>query len=92
MKGNLVYLHRHAPGLDDRPGALLRFVYQFRPEIGFTVEGDFNETFVGRHDSGRVVFGIQFGHWPRPRDLSDRRNPLATDIPRIHYEVVGGTR
>lgn len=92
FEGNLVYLKRHALGLDDRPGAMLRFVHQFRPEIGFTVEGDFNETFVGRHDSGRVVFGVQFGHWPRPRDLADRRNPLGTDIPRVHYEVVGGRR
>ena len=38
------------------------------------------------HDS--PVFGIQFGHWPRPHDLEDKRNPLGTDVPRIHYEVI----
>ena len=88
LEGNLVYLKRYAAGLDDRPGAMVRIVHQFKPEIGFTLEGDFNETFVGRHDSGRVVFGIQFGHWPRPRDRTDRRNPLGTGVPRVHFEVL----
>ncbi len=84
IEGNAEWLHR---GSLDRPGATLRFVHQWH-NIGFFVEGDYNETFVDQHGSGRVVFGAQFGHWPRPRDLDDKRNPLGTDVPRIHYRIV----
>jgi hypothetical protein len=84
LEGNVEWLHR---GALDRPGATLRIVHQWH-NVGFFVEGDYNETFVDQHGSGRVVFGVQFGHWPRPRDLEDKRNPLGTDVPRIHYRVV----
>ena len=84
LEGNVEWLHRSSL---DRPGATLRFIHQWH-NIGFFVEGNYNETFVDQHGSGRVVFGAQFGHWPRPRDLEDKRNPLGTDVPRIHYRVV----
>ena len=91
LEGTLEWLHRYAPGLDDRPGAMLRLVHQWH-QVGFTVEGDFNETFVGRHDSGRVVFGVQLGHWPRPSDMRNKRNPLGTEVPRVHYELLQRVR
>jgi len=84
LEGNVEWLHRDSL---DRPGATLRIVHQWH-NIGFFVEGNYNETFVDQHGSGRVVFGVQFGHWPRPRDLEDKRNPLGTDVPRVHYRVV----
>ena len=87
LEGTLEWLHRYAPGLNDRPGAMVRLIHQWH-EVGFVVEADFNESYLGTHDSGRVVFGVQFGHWPRPRDLSDKRNPLGTEVPRLHYEVL----
>jgi hypothetical protein len=62
-------------------------VHQWQ-ELGFTVEFDVNETLVGPTTNGRLVFGVQLGHWPRPSDLRNRRNPLGTDVPRLHYEIL----
>lgn len=91
LDGSVAWLHRHATGLPDRPGAMVRLVHQWRA-LGFLLEADFNETYIGRHDSGRVVFGVQLGRWPRPRDLDNRRNTLGTEVPRVHYEVLQRVR
>ncbi|HEX2454757.1 MAG TPA: choice-of-anchor D domain-containing protein [Vicinamibacterales bacterium] len=87
LEGNLEWLNRHSPVFGDTAGLMVRFVHQWQ-ELGFTVEFDVNETLVGPTTNGRLVFGVQLGHWPRPSDLRNRRNPLGTDVPRLHYEIL----
>lgn len=88
IEGNIAYLKRHARGLDDRPGAMARFVHPLNDNFALTVEAGLNETFLNTSDSGRVVFGFQFGNFIRPRDYASIRHPVPVDIPRIRYELL----
>jgi hypothetical protein len=54
----------------------------------FTLEGGFNETLLGRDNNGRVVAGVQFGSFLRPRDYLNVEHPVPADIPRIRYEFL----
>lgn len=88
LEADAEYLRRHAPGLSDRAGFNVRIVHPLSGAIAITGEVGLNESYLGPSDSGRVVFGVQFGHFVRPRDFVDRRHPLGTTIPRVHYELI----
>jgi hypothetical protein len=47
-----------------------------------------NETFVTSTDSGRVVFGLQFGNWLRPKEFRDVTHPVPVDVPRVRYQLL----
>ena len=80
IEGNLVYLHGATALTDHRLGAMIRGVHHIRRQFGLTAELTLNETLVGPTNNGRVVFGIIFGRWAEPRDLSNRVTPLSTDV------------
>src|SRR6185295_6311777 len=67
LEGNLGYVKLYG-GQDSRPGAMLKFVQPLSSQVAFTVEGGLNETFVSSKDSGRIVFGLLFGSWLRPKE------------------------
>jgi hypothetical protein len=87
LEGDAEYLRRHASGLSDSGGFNLRIVHPLSAIIAVTGEVGLNESYLGPSDSGRVVFGVQLGHFVRPRDFIDKRHPLGTTIPRMHYEL-----
>jgi len=86
VEGNLGALFRH--GGNNRPGGTVRFVQPLNARWAFTIEGGLNETLVGNSDSGRVVFGLQFGNWLRPKEFVGLKHPVPMEIPRIRYEVL----
>ncbi|MEO7653388.1 MAG: OmpA family protein, partial [Bryobacteraceae bacterium] len=86
IEGNLGYLKRR--GGNDRPGGLIRFVQPVSRQIAVTIEAGLNETLLAAKDSGRVVFGLQFGNWVRPKEFHDVTHPVPVDIPRIRYELL----
>ncbi len=88
IEANLGYLKRHARGLSDRPGGMLRFVHPLSDVFALTVEAGLNETYLGPKDSGRVVFGFQYGGWLRPKDYLAVKHPVPMDIPRVRYELL----
>jgi hypothetical protein len=47
-----------------------------------------NETFLNTKNSGRVVFGFQFGNFMRPKEFAGLKSPVPVDIPRIRYEIL----
>jgi hypothetical protein len=47
-----------------------------------------NETLLTANDTGRIVFGLQFGNWLRPKEYGDIKHPVPVDIPRVRYEVL----
>jgi hypothetical protein len=55
----------------------------------FALYGEFtlNETYLGPTNSGRVVFGFVFGRWTRPSDFTNKHTPLATEVPRVHFDL-----
>jgi hypothetical protein len=90
MEGNLGYLKSR--GNADRPGGTLRFVFPVSERLAFTLEGGLNETMLGRDNNGRVVAGLQFGNFMRPKDYlagyGGVQHAVPADIPRVRYEVL----
>ena len=71
---------------------MVRLTHGVTRGIAITVQVDLNESYLGHCNTGRVVFGVQFGRWSRPSDYRNLRNPLGTEIPRVHYETLQRTR
>jgi outer membrane protein OmpA-like peptidoglycan-associated protein len=88
IEGNLGYLKRHAPGLSDRPGGMLKLVQPLSSRFAVTAEAGLNETFLNTKDSGRIVFGFEFGNWLRPKQYLETTQPVPMDIPRVRYELL----
>ncbi|MEN6609140.1 MAG: PKD domain-containing protein, partial [Bryobacteraceae bacterium] len=86
IEGNLGALFRR--GGDNRPGGMVRYVHPLNQHWALTFEAGLNETMLGTNNSGRVVFGVQFGNWLRPKDYVKLDHPVPMDIPRIRYEVL----
>lgn len=86
LEANIGYLR--SVGNADRPGGTVRFVFPIRDRFAFTAEGGVNETLIGAGNSGRAVFGFQWGNFMRPKDYRGSDQPAPADIPRIRYEVL----
>jgi hypothetical protein len=88
LEGHLMWLRRARPTpLGDKLGADLRITQHLNPRVALFGEVTLNETLVGSSNSGRVVFGVVFGRWLRPSDFTNKHTPLATEVPRIHYDL-----
>jgi len=87
IEGNLGYV-KLSGGEDSRPGGMLRLVQPLSSQIAFTVEGGLNETLVSSKDRGRIVFGLQFGNWVRPKEYGDFTHPVPVDVPRVRYQLL----
>ena len=87
LEGNVGYLKLHGPSAG-RPGASVKFVQPLSRLVALTVEGDVNESLVTTANSGRIVFGLQFGNMMRPKEYGDTKNPVPVDVPRIRYQLL----
>lgn len=86
LEGNIGYLKSY--GNADRPGGTLRFVFPLNQKLAFTLEGGMNETLLARSHNGRVVAGLQFGNFIRPKDFKDSPYAVPADVPRVRYEIL----
>jgi hypothetical protein len=91
FEGNFGALFRRGGG--NKPGGTIRYVHPLNPKVAFTVEGGLNETLVSSNNTGRIVFGLQFGSWLSPKDynVADSDRPVPVEIPRVRYEVLSRT-
>ena len=93
LEGNLGYLKSRANA--DRMGGTARFVFPFSDRLAFTLEGGMNETLLSQSNTGRVVAGLQFGNFMRPKDYLEGYNgvqhAVPVDVPRVRYEVLTRT-
>ena len=87
LEGNLGFLKRRGPG-SDRPGFAAKLVHPLNEEFALTAEVGMNETYLNIHNSGRVVFGFQFGNFIKPKDYQNVKSPVPMDIPRVRYELL----
>jgi hypothetical protein len=88
LDGHLMWLRRARPTpLSDKAGADIRVTQHLSSQFALFGELTLNETLLGNTNSGRVVFGFVFGRWTRPSDFTNKRTPLATDVPRLHYDL-----
>jgi hypothetical protein len=87
--GNVGYLKSYAAG--DRVGGTLRLIFPINTKIAFTAEGGVNETLLARDNSGRAVFGVQFGNFMRPKDYLNANRAVPAEVPRVRYEVLTRT-
>lgn len=86
MDANLGFLRTFAGG--NKPGGLVRFVQPLNKTLALSIEGGWNETLIGRNNSGAVRFGILFGNFLRPKDYKNVEGPVPVDIPRVRYEML----
>jgi uncharacterized cupredoxin-like copper-binding protein len=91
FEGNFGALFRRGGG--NKPGGTIRYVHPLSEKVAFTVEGGLNETMVSSDNTGRVVFGLQFGSWLSPKNynVSETERPVPVEIPRVRYEVLSRT-
>jgi hypothetical protein len=91
LEGNFGYLRMHRDfggGGYGRAGGMIRLVQPFSAHVAGTIEAGLNESLVGAHNSGRVVFGLQFGNMLRPKEYGDVKHPVPVDIPRVRYQLL----
>jgi hypothetical protein len=86
LEGNVGYLK--SLGYGDRVGGTLRLVFPLNSKIAFTAEGGINETMLSRDNTGRAVFGVQFGNFLRPKEYQGSNRAVPADVPRVRYEVL----
>jgi len=72
----------------NRPGGMIRLVQPINPQWAFTLEAGLNETMVGPKNTGRLVVGLQFGHWLRPKQYTEVKHPAPVEVPRLRYELL----
>ena len=87
LQGNLGYLKSHGT-VKDKPGFTVKFVQPISSEFAFTAEAGLNETLVGNSNYGRIMFGLQWGNFIRPKDYQNTKNPVPMDVPRIRYNIL----
>jgi hypothetical protein len=91
LEGNIGYLRWRTatPGnWEGRAGGMIRLVQPFSAHVAGTIEAGLNETLISSSNSGRVVFGLQFGNMLRPREYDKVRHPVPVDIPRVRYQLL----
>ncbi len=89
FEGNIGYLRSTVSG--DRLGGTLRLIFPVSPHVAFTLEGGVNETLLEAGNRGRVVAGVQFGNFMRPKDYLTTELATPVQIPRVRYEVLTRT-
>jgi hypothetical protein len=89
LEGNIGYLR--STTVADRLGGTLRLIFPVSNKIAFTLEGGVNETLLGRANLGDVRAGVQFGSFPRPKDLLAADYATPVQVPRVRYEVLTRT-
>jgi outer membrane protein OmpA-like peptidoglycan-associated protein len=89
FEGNVGYLKSTVSG--DRLGGTLRLIFPVSAHVAFTLEGGVNETLLEAGNRGRVVAGVQFGNFMRPKDYLTTELPTPVQIPRVRYEVLTRT-
>lgn len=86
VEGNLGYLKSR--GYADRPGGTLKFVFPVNQKLAFTLEGGMNESLLSRENTGRVVAGLQFGNFLKPKEYMGVETAVPAAIPRVRYELL----
>jgi len=87
VQANVGYLRSYG-GIRDTGGFSVKFVQPLSSEFAFTVEGGMNETLVSNSNYGRLLFGLQWGNFIRPKDYLNTKNPVPMDVPRIRYNIL----
>ena len=86
LQGNIAYLHRNIPGMHSTAGGELKLVQPITGFVAVTVEGDYQQTYVGPKGNGQLLFGLQFGNYIRPKEYGQVKTPVPMDVPRIRYD------
>jgi hypothetical protein len=85
FEGNVGALFRRGGG--NKPGGTIRYIHPLSERIALTIEGGLNETLVSSNNTGRIVFGLQFGSWLSTRNynVDETERPVPVEIPRVRY-------
>jgi hypothetical protein len=76
------------PAASKVPAATVKVTWPVSNLFAFFVEGDQNTTIQNILTGDRVVVGIEFGNWLRPKDYSSTTGVVPVSVPRPHYELL----
>ncbi len=86
LEGNIAYVRRMIEGKHATPGAELKLTQPLSPHVAFTMEADYNTTYIDAHNSGQLAFGLEVGNYIRPKDYGKTTSPVPMDVPRVRFE------
>ena len=90
LEANIGYLN--GQGGINHAGGSARFVYPIHEHFALTLGGGMNETLVSSTNNGRIVAGIEFGNFMRPKsylpEVDGHLQAVPADIPRVRYELL----
>jgi hypothetical protein len=88
LESSISIKKRYASGLAMVPAAMIKLTFPMSDQLNMFIEADQNTTFQNVFTGDRVVFGIQFGNWIRPRNYGSTSGVIPVEVPRPHYELL----
>jgi len=89
IEGSGAYMKRYLQGADKLPTGFLKLSFVPKESVALFVRADVNTTFQNLRTGDRVVFGIEFGNWLRPKHYGDTQGVIPVSVPMPHYELLG---
>jgi len=87
--GSAAYLKRYVRGASIKaPAASIKLSYVPGDHLAFYLQADQDPTFHNLRTGDRVLFGIEFGNWLRPKDYGSTQGVVPVAVPLPHYEIL----
>ncbi|MDQ1471564.1 MAG: hypothetical protein QOJ99_3044 [Bryobacterales bacterium] len=88
IEGGGAYMKRYLQGANKLPTGFLKLSFFPRDSVAVFVRADVNTTFQNFRSGDRVVFGIEFGNWLRPKQYGETQGVIPVSVPLPHYELL----
>jgi hypothetical protein len=88
IEGSGAYIKRYIQGADKLPTGYLKLSYVLREQVAVFVRAEVNTTFQNVRSGDRIVFGVEFGNWLRPKHYGETQGVIAVPVPMPHYELL----
>jgi len=88
LEASVAFKKRYATGATKLPAAFVKLSFPIRDQFALFIRADENTTFQNFANGNRVVFGVEFGRWLRPREFGDTNGVVPVSVPNPHYELL----
>jgi hypothetical protein len=82
------YMKRYLQGADKLPTGFLKLSFAPGDQFAVFVRADVNTTFQNLRSGDRLVIGIEFGNWLRPKHYGETQGVIPVSVPLPHYELL----
>jgi hypothetical protein len=88
IEGSGAYIKRYLQGGNKLPTGYLKLMFNPSDQLTIFVRADVNTTFQNIRSGDRVVIGIEFGNWLRPKRFGETQGVVPAPVPLPHYEIL----